>query len=465
MRKARLLLAVLPLLALFGFWRESSVTQLRPLSPAERATAAALRSGVSERRPERVSASSQGGLDCANPQLPGFQFGTVEVPENWSEPEGPKIRIFYYWRPGRDRARAPVVFFNGGPSVSSHGTSRYLMQRSFTRVQDFVFLDQRGTGCSSPYPGGKIEATLRRLLHWGSEAIVRDAEAVRAQLYGERRWRVFGQSYGGLIVHRYLELAPEGVDRAIAHGFSQMRDSKAWFAERLIAQGRMGEAYFGRYPADRAVLERARAAIPATRCWELEGERACGPGVLDSLLLLLAFPSSWDTLHEVISTLEGPDGAVSETALELLLRLFVFAPMAESAMAGGVISTIEIAPGFVSSVACPEVQKMLEERGERPSSYGINECRLAAALSSEEDKLLLGLPLKPLRFDRIAGNLDARAIPFFLFSGAKDSLVPVSTFEEQVELLGPRVQYKSFPHSGHEGFYLEQDVLRAVTSP
>ncbi len=409
--------------------------------------------------------------DCASfvDWIPGFKSGFIDAPEDWDHPEtSPMIRVFYYWRKGEGvaAARPPVVFFNGGPAKDSHASVNILARQEFAKNAALVFIDQRGTGCSSPFPDEQNEATALRLMNWGSRGIVGDAEAIRKLLFGSQHWRAYGQSFGGLVVHRYLEVAPEGLDRAIAHGVSIMGDPTQWMLERIRSQKRVGEDFLSQFPKDRAILARARAAIPESRCWT-QGERSiCGPAVLDSLTTLLGFQPNWPALDDRIQQLNGGSGNVNEAALAALVRELVFGASASSGLAGKVISKMEIVPGFDDQANCGEVFKTLKARGDNPDDYAFNECRLLSKLNSPAYALMKSVTGQAISLEKIANSLQKEGAPgFYLFSGEKDVFTPVSTFAEEVRSLGKLVHYKSFPNSGHEGFFTEPEVQDAVTSP
>ncbi len=408
--------------------------------------------------------------DCASfiRGLKGFKTGTIEVPEDWDHPKSsPKINVFYYWRKadGEGAKRPPVVFYNGGPASDSHGSAELLAPLEFTNNADLVFIDQRGTGCSTAFPSKNNEATALRLMNWGSRGIVGDSEAIRLQLFGNQRWRAYGQSYGGFIVHRYLEIAPEGLDRAIAHGASIMHDPILWDVERLRSQKRVGENYFAKFPEDRLLLAMARTAIPNDHCWAQGDFSVCGPVVLDSLTILLGFQSSWLSLHRWIQKLRDAKGVLDYAILDSLVRELVFGVFAEGGLGGNVLSKMEIVPGYDDSASCAESFKVLRAAGEDPDAFDINECRLLSGLKSPYFPLMKNVTGRPIAINKIASVLKSGGPGFFLFSGAQDVFVPVNTFSEEVQQLDKLVHYKSFPGSGHEGFYTESEVQEAVTSP
>ena len=85
-------------------------------------------------------------------------------------------------------------------------------------------MDQRGTGLSAPITPrvlealGGADAQAAYLAHFRADAIVRDAERVRAALvprsgHDGGRWTLLGQSFGGFCAATYLAHAPAGARR------------------------------------------------------------------------------------------------------------------------------------------------------------------------------------------------------------------------------------------------------------
>lgn len=441
------------------------------VAPVSKEDSAALRNSIIAGKAIRpgIKLDTVPAADCADfvKKLPGFTAGYLDVPEDWDQPEtSPKIKVFYYWRKASDKAgenRAPVVFYNGGPGSDSHGSAQLLAPLDFTKKSAFVFFDQRGTGCSTPFPTENDEATAARLTKWGSRGIVGDSEAVRKHLFGNRKWRAYGQSYGGQITHRYIEIAPEGLDRAIIHGHSVMSDGIGWLVERIRSQQRVSENFFKEYPNAKGILAKARTQISPTRCWKMKNDSICGSSVLDSLTILLGFKSNWDSLNAWIEALTLPDGKLSDVVVDEVVKNFVFGIYGSSGLAGEVISKMELTPGYDSVAGCIETTKRLLSEGENPEGYAFNECRMFAKYESPFPALMENVRGDPVSLDRLYSVLEPAPFAFYLFSGQQDVFVPVATFAEEVQRLGKLVNYKSFPDSGHEGFYSEKDVTNAVS--
>jgi pimeloyl-ACP methyl ester carboxylesterase len=94
------------------------------------------------------------GSDDPRERLGDIACGTLDVPENWSEPEGRRLQIGYLvLESTADQPMAdPVVFLAGGPG-SSPLTSGEVWARFFAGLRqerDVILFDQRGTRLSSP---------------------------------------------------------------------------------------------------------------------------------------------------------------------------------------------------------------------------------------------------------------------------------------------------------------------------
>jgi pimeloyl-ACP methyl ester carboxylesterase len=159
-----------------------------------------------------------------------------------------------------------LVFLQGGPGSEAprptrHPSSPGWLERA---LQDFrvLMLDQRGTGRSTPVgalPGLTAAEQAEYLKHFRADSIVRDAEAIRAEL-GVERWSVLGQSFGGFCVMTYLSLAPEGLREAFVTGGlapvgRHVDEVYRATYERILERNRR---YYERYPEDRA---RVRALV------------------------------------------------------------------------------------------------------------------------------------------------------------------------------------------------------------
>jgi pimeloyl-ACP methyl ester carboxylesterase len=189
------------------------------------------------------------------------------LPLDHDRPAGESITVFAREvADPRGTDRPFLVFLQGGPGFEAprptrHPSSPGWLERA---LQDFrvLMLDQRGTGRSTPVgalPGLTPAEQAHYLKHFRADSIVRDAEAIRAEL-GVERWSVLGQSFGGFSVMTYLSIAPEGLREALVTGGlapvgRHVDDIYRATYERMLERNRR---YYDRYPDDRA---RVRALV------------------------------------------------------------------------------------------------------------------------------------------------------------------------------------------------------------
>jgi pimeloyl-ACP methyl ester carboxylesterase len=195
--------------------------------------------------------------------IPGLVLNDhfFDLPLDYANP-GKTIKVFAreVIAPGKEGSRQPyLVFFQGGPGSGSPrpvGNTGWIKRA----LHEFrvLLLDQRGTGLSTPvtsqtmrtFAGAREQAEY--LMHFRTDNIVRDAEAIRKQLAGDEKWSILGQSYGGFCSMRYLSAAPEGLREALVTGgipsLTRPTDDvyRATY-RRVIDKNRL---YYLRYPTD-----------------------------------------------------------------------------------------------------------------------------------------------------------------------------------------------------------------------
>jgi pimeloyl-ACP methyl ester carboxylesterase len=183
------------------------------------------------------------------------------VPLDHAAPNGERIEVFTREVADPDGTDRPLLLYlEGGPGFEAPRPSRITSAPPWLAraLADFrvVFMDQRGTGRSNPIgprlQGGPAEQA-ERLAHFRADAIVADAELVRAEL-GVERWSVLGQSFGGFCALTYLSFAPGGLREVLLTGGVPALGPQIDEVYRAT-YGRMRERsrrYYDRYPEDRA---------------------------------------------------------------------------------------------------------------------------------------------------------------------------------------------------------------------
>lgn len=397
----------------------------------------------------------------------------VVVPEDLKEPFGRQIKVFYYGKvsqgPESDKANSlPVVFFNGGPGGTSHSSYKRISETQARwkewRSLEFVFIDQRGNGCSDPYPQGSSPEVIETLSHYGSREIVADAEAVRKKLLGSSRvWRAFGQSYGAYIVHRYLMDAPQGLHSAHAHANVLNADPKERFTNRIASQGRVLERYFQQYSEDREILKKILEVLTPEKCYEDEEQKEihCGAGLLVPLIYFLGFQNNWEKLHSWLHVIWDEEG-FNDAFMRHFAEMYSFSSGENTDLMHAVLSHVDRNGG----ATCNEVFENLKSKGLSISNIMIHECLRETqfpeeSFSVEIEEHIKNLPTNHMLIENFKEALIQNSrIPFYLYSGDLDTFVPEENFHQPMEILRELVIYKAFRGTGHEGFYTEPLVWK-----
>lgn len=195
--------------------------------------------------------------------LPGLILKShrFELPLDYANP-ATNISIFAreLIAPGKENADLPyLVFFQGGPGSGSPrpGGASGWIKRALSEFR-VLLLDQRGTGASTPITAQTLrhlvtpEAQAEYVQHFRADNVVRDAEAIRKALIGEKQWSILGQSFGGFCAMNYLSSAPEGLKEVLITGGIPSLTAKVDEVyratyPRVIAKNRR---YYERYPDD-----------------------------------------------------------------------------------------------------------------------------------------------------------------------------------------------------------------------
>ena len=201
--------------------------------------------------------------------IPGLALKehTFEVPLDYSQPSGQKIRIFgreVVAKEQENNKELPwLVYLQGGPGFGSPRpvSNSGWLKRALKEFRVFL-LDQRGTTnrgfkvCTQTLNHLTPEKQAEFLTHFRADNIVRDAEFVRKKLV-KGKWSLLGQSYGGFCIMSYLSFAPEGVKEAFITGGvpSVERHVDDVYRETYdLAKGK-NKIYYERYPQDRKAVK------------------------------------------------------------------------------------------------------------------------------------------------------------------------------------------------------------------
>jgi pimeloyl-ACP methyl ester carboxylesterase len=158
-----------------------------------------------------------------NPDL--YDSGKIVVPENYLNPTGKTLEI--YWERLKSTSSNPkaLVVINGGPGFP-HGSFHCpdpqnpgkFKEDYFHALRDqfeIYYFDQRGNGNSGQLTEAVLMAADKSA--FGTETICRDIEELRKQVIGKDRLSLLGESYGGMVALSFPFLFPDQTEKVILH--------------------------------------------------------------------------------------------------------------------------------------------------------------------------------------------------------------------------------------------------------
>lgn len=246
-------------------------------------------------------------------RLPGLILidHRFDLPLRYEQPDGRHISV--YAREVRAAEYASkelpwLVFLQGGPgSGAPRPMSRGGWLDEAVKRYRVLLLDQRGTASSSRIDvttlscEGSPAAQADYLACFRADSIVRDAEAIRADLAGGAPWTILGQSFGGFCALNYLSYYPQGLASVMITGGIppigvEVDDIyRATFA-RVLQRNRL---YYQRYPGD---VERFRevSSYVTENDVRLPGGARLTHKVLQLLGLEFGFSDGFETVHYLL---------------------------------------------------------------------------------------------------------------------------------------------------------------------
>lgn len=196
--------------------------------------------------------------------MPGMRIRerTVRVPLDWCDRDRGEIEVFVreVVDPDRRGEDLPLLtYLQGGPGgANPRPVEASGWMEEALKDYRVVFVDQRGTGASTPVDAktvadlGDAQAGADYLAKFRADSIVRDLEHVRTSLYEGRKWAILAQSYGGWLTLAYLSHGPEAIAAAyVCGGIPGVPASPAEVYRRTFDRVAAKTAeYYRRYPQD-----------------------------------------------------------------------------------------------------------------------------------------------------------------------------------------------------------------------
>lgn len=224
-------------------------------------------------------------------------FGDTEATSDENGIKNRKINVFYFIKKAIRENSPYLIFFNGGPGIAITDMFFQYQYGDFLPDVNVIFFDQRGNGLSE-----KPTSDINELKYYSAKYIISDAEKIRETLLGrESKWIVFGQSYGGSIARKYIELKPKSIKRVITHGSAKYDAVDVAVNTELNTLGRLN-AFYAKYPDDLKRIEQIKNELT-------DSESVCsrvfcikGKGLIHLLAILYSIKSDED-FHDYLSKL------------------------------------------------------------------------------------------------------------------------------------------------------------------
>ncbi|WBB51982.1 alpha/beta hydrolase [Verrucosispora sp. WMMD573] len=210
--------------------------------------------------------------------------GTLEVPVDWADPDGPTIELALAKRPATDPTvrRGSLIVNPGGPGGSGVDSAlRATYGDALRRHFDIVGFDPRGVARSSPVMCTlekinelpveplKTSSAFARMVsatraladdcransgpvfdHVDTLQVIQDIDAIRAAV-GDTQLNFLGMSYGTLMAQQYAEMYPTRVRAVVADSVMDHSQDARGFA---VTQAATGQDSFDEFVAGCARL-------------------------------------------------------------------------------------------------------------------------------------------------------------------------------------------------------------------
>lgn len=429
----------------------------------------------------QVSAECQRFLN----ELPAtYKRGWIQVPENWKNPNSRRIKVFYYTN--YEGNKTPAAYFYGGPLGVDHYSwtqfqkHRYAY-RQFDRVSrginvSFVYIDQRGTGCSDAVPIGADVSTSQRTSFYSTDQIVYDAEYIRMQLFGSHaRWKVVGQSWGGEIINRYLLMYPNSIISVHNYAGGFVQHFTEFMYNRMAQQQRVTEAFMQRYPSARASFANLKKAIRPDDCIEaVNKNQVCGPVLIDALVdFYLGEVALWPNFNQDLPKYILSNGRVDVATIKknsgYVFDYFFSANILSSSIVWKQESPTAHRNGNLA-IDCMAAYELLRKNGVDPAQMYTDHCRIVTlaynkTISDILQKVMPAIPVRRVQttHDVLAALRNHPRINYYLYSGGLDFYDVQTPIYKKIQS-EKQIKYTHFANNGHFGYYDEikfwQDLVK-----
>lgn len=436
--------------------------------------------------------------DCPFPIPAGekVECGTLRVPERWNDAKSPSIDVFFAVlrntaRVGGERMPDPILVLNGGPGQAGSDliAAAWEGMADLRRTRNIIFVDQRGTGRSSPalfcpdmdpvaFWHGSLtpndaETCLKPfraagvdLAAFNTQESARDLKALR-QALGAPAWNLLGTSYGSVLGLELVRQDRMGVRSVVLN--SPVTPSASWLAPERLEGIR---AVFRQVFADCAAQPACAAAYPGLDrvfldlAQRMDGQplpvRYTDPRTGKTVETRLSFANALTALTVLAGT---GDGAAHVPGLLWHLHqvsLGVVAPgndtLAWLYMPFAKVSE-QLAYGLNAAIGCRESRPAIDPAAARAAGRALMPYVLPEVIETDYDVFCPALNLSPASAE--ARSPVTSDVPALLLTGAYDTLA-VTALADTVAGTLPASQILRFRGLGHDLFTASACARTAV---
>lgn len=378
-------------------------------------------------------------------------FGEDELSVDHNGISNRKIEIFYILRKSIIDNAPYMFFFNGGPGIGF--TDHYFEHdgySSFMPDYNVVLMDQRGSGFSSEPIDNILEYK-----YFASKYICYDAELLKKKLIGdESKIIVFGQSFGGYLVRKYLELYCNSASVGISHGYGVCSciSMKVNIEKSLLEQV---DSYFFEYPEDKDVFLKLRAMLDDRDTIGTTSRSLIGGGIIDIFAFYFGI-YSYEKIHNIIAGLDKENLKVA--FMEEIKHLGNI--ILDSGVLNSIVAYIDLVEGMSDHFIYTETEKQLKEEGIEIEKELFSTVRLSKNIINISDMVIEMekcfknnvFHADPLDMEKLCNNLRTYNVVMNVIGSTNDSITPLSAIEEErerVSALNMQNNYKFIISNGN----------------
>ncbi|WP_066498287.1 alpha/beta fold hydrolase [Abyssisolibacter fermentans] len=340
------------------------------------------------------------------------------------------LKIFYLIRKGLDEESPYIIFFNGGPGI---GFSEQFFEHDgfsdFLPNYNIIFMDQRGTGFSD-----KPSQNLNEYKYFTSKYICYDAEEIRKNLLCETsKWVVFGQSFGGHIVRKYLELYSESALLGISHGYGECSPLTMKINIEKVLFGQVKE-YFEEYPEDKKVFIKIKENLFESDVIGNNERYLKGKDIMDVFSFYFGL-YTYNKIHEIVKGFNEIDMKKQFLGEIRYLGNLIL----NSGVLNAVVAHIDLVDGLTDKELYKITEENLLQDGVNINDELFSTIRLSKNIVSKSKNFIeldnlferKNFSTDPINLEILCNKLQENDVMLYVIGSRNDSLTPVKAIEEE----------------------------------